>query len=63
MSRCVICGKKVDENNSIGRDCMLVCNKCFLKIGEKLHMRDSVVFRVVLEMGFLKEENEKGATK
>lgn len=61
--KCVTCGKKVDENNSIGRDCLLMCNKCVTTIGEKLNIRDSMVFRVVLQMGFLKEENEKGATK
>lgn len=56
-SKCVTCGKKVNEDNSIGRDCLLMCNKCMTKIGEKLNMRDSVVFRVVLQMGILKEEN------
>lgn len=60
MAKCITCGKKVNENNSIGRDCLLMCNKCLLTIGEQLHMRDSIVFRVVMQMGFLKEENEKG---
>lgn len=55
--KCITCGKEVDEDNSIGRDCLLMCNKCMTKIGKKLDMRDSVVFRVVLQMGALMEEN------
>ena len=59
MGRCITCNKKVNENNSIGRDCLLMCNKCMTTIGKKLDIKDSMIFRVVLQMGFLKEVYEK----
>lgn len=56
MCQCFICNKAVNEDNSIGRDCLLMCNECETKIGKKLNMQNHVIFSVVLAMGFLKEK-------
>lgn len=63
---CKLCGNETDWDNSYGRPKFIVCPSCYKRIvkvindsTKKGYSNTTTAIVVILEMGYIKEEEEK----
>ncbi len=55
--KCEICGKKTDWDNSVGRPCYIVCNRCVESIAKARKKHFSEITDEILKKGFKIEKS------
>jgi len=57
--KCKICKRKINYNNSIGRDTFLVCTTCIQNIKKRTCLENMDVLNTILAIGFMMEDYEE----